>query len=134
MLRPFAAVAAGERDARDALHQFRQVGIGEFADVLRNDAVDRGGFLPLLVERAVERCAEAGDDDVFAGQRLGLGGIIRRLLPGRRGLRRRRRTGGKHHRESQNRYASRTAKPVSLFHSSIPFIAGPGRIVPLYGL
>ena len=77
----FATVAAGKRDAGNALHRFGQVRVRELADVLGDDAVDRGGFVALLVDRGGERRAETRDDDVvglnYVRGRRRFGGSLR---------------------------------------------------------
>ena len=50
----FAAVAARERDARNALHGFGEVAVRELADVFRDDTVDGGGDFALLAERGIQ--------------------------------------------------------------------------------
>ena len=76
---PFA-VHAIDRDARDALERFRQVRIGELADVLGDDRVDDALTVAADVARALKAGADAGDDDLLVRRRgarltvdLGLG-------------------------------------------------------------
>ncbi len=45
----FAAIASGQRHARDALHGFSEIAVRKFADVLRGDDIDR-----LLSRRAFQ--------------------------------------------------------------------------------
>ena len=59
----FAAVAARQRDARNALHGFGEIAVGKFAEVFGLDDVDGGGFVALLGQRGIDRSAEARDDD-----------------------------------------------------------------------
>src|SRR5690606_10517366 len=51
---------AVDRHAGNALQRFGQVGIGELADVLGNDAVDDAGRIALEVHRRLQAAADAG--------------------------------------------------------------------------
>src|SRR6185295_5091108 len=55
---------AVDRHAGDALQGLREVGIGEFADVLGNDPVDHALGVALEAHRGFHRTANAGDDDL----------------------------------------------------------------------
>src|SRR5690606_27985479 len=61
-LRAFAVVTV-DRHAGDALQRLGQVGVGELADVLGDDAVDDAGGIALEVHRRLQAAADAGDDD-----------------------------------------------------------------------
>src|SRR5690606_28383289 len=69
------AGVALDRDAGNALQRFGEILVGEFGDVLGDDHVHRAGRVALLVERLVERGAQAGDDDLVAAR-----GRVARLL------------------------------------------------------
>src|SRR5690606_3184078 len=56
-------VDAIDRHAGDALERFREVGVGELADVFGGNAVDDTRRIALEVDRSIERSAHAGDDD-----------------------------------------------------------------------
>ena len=117
------AVRTVDRHAGDALERFGQVGVGELADILGRDRVDNALRVALEVDRAAERSADAGNDDIAAriGPVCGRGalrrrGAGRRVLRGRRtGVAHRRcrvlRNG--HHRiarERERRYAKRQTR------------------------
>src|SRR5690606_24048287 len=73
-LRTFA-IAALDADARNTLERFRQVGVGELADIFRRDRVDDARRIALDIHRALEAGANAGhDDDVLLRVRHILGG------------------------------------------------------------
>ena len=61
----FAAVAAGQHHAGNALHGFGKVRIREFADVFRDNAVDRRGFVSLHIDCSRQARAITGDRDRF---------------------------------------------------------------------
>ena len=79
---PFARVTL-DRDAGHALKRFGDVGVWEVGHVLGVDDVDDVVRLPLGVERALERAAQAGDDDFLL--LLGRLGARRVLREGRTG-------------------------------------------------
>ena len=68
-LRAFAHRAV-DRHAADALQRFGQVGVGELADVLGDDAVDDALRIALEVHRRDEAAADAGDH--HGVERLGI--------------------------------------------------------------
>jgi hypothetical protein len=76
----FAAVAARQRHARDALHRLGEVGVGELADVLGLDHVDDARGLALDVQGAGQAGAEAGDDHFLDSIGIGGGGRLRGVL------------------------------------------------------
>src|SRR3546814_11548359 len=53
-----------DRHARQALQRRRDVRIGKLADILRRDRVDHAGGIALDVEIALQRAADAGDDEI----------------------------------------------------------------------
>jgi hypothetical protein len=59
----FAAAGAVDRHAADALERFGQVGVGELADVLGDDAVDHALGVALEVHGRGQAGADAGDHD-----------------------------------------------------------------------
>ncbi len=61
-LAAFAAVA-GDRDAGNALQAFGQVGVREGGDVVGIDGVEFDIGLAFLLQRSLQRGAEAVDDD-----------------------------------------------------------------------
>jgi hypothetical protein len=93
----FAAVAAGQRDAGNALQGLGQVGVGELGDVLGLDHVDDAGLLALDVEGAGQAGAEAGDHHFL--DRVGVGRS--RRLRGVLGVSRRQQGGGGENRQEQ---------------------------------
>ncbi len=72
----FAAVAARQRHAGNALHGFGEIAVGKLADVFGGDDIDGCRFRALLGQRGVQRAAETGDDNFFELSVLlaGLGG------------------------------------------------------------
>ncbi|MNU81323.1 hypothetical protein D3C71_709810 [compost metagenome] len=84
----FAAGGAVDRHAADALQRFGQVGIGELADVLGDDAIDHALAVALEVHRRCQAAADTGDlhrieRGGIGALRRGCGGRI--LRPGRAG-------------------------------------------------
>lgn len=74
----FAACAVAlDRHAGQALQRGRDVRVREFADVFRRNGIHDPDRIALDVQVALERSADAGDDDVFFGCR---GGSLRRVL------------------------------------------------------
>ena len=71
-----ATIATRKRHAGHALHRFSEVRVGEFADVFSNDRIDRCRFTAFHAERAVERGAEASDDDIGGFGLIGDGLIL----------------------------------------------------------
>jgi hypothetical protein len=61
---PALAGVAADRDAGHALDGFRQVEVGELADVLGQDGVGGGVLGALVDQRPLEAAAEAGDHDL----------------------------------------------------------------------
>mmetsp|Transcript_30750 Transcript_30750/g.56613 ORF Transcript_30750/g.56613 Transcript_30750/m.56613 type:complete len:561 (+) Transcript_30750:2306-3988(+) len=93
-----AAGRAIDGHTGDALHRFREVGVGELADVLGHDAIHQATRLPLEGDSAVKRLANARDDHGPQVLRGGRGVRLLRLgLRGRRAGQQRKR-GRKGHR------------------------------------
>ncbi len=59
------AVHPIDRNARDSLQGFRQVGIGKFAHVLGGDRIDDAQGFALDIHRPHQRASDAGDDDLL---------------------------------------------------------------------
>jgi hypothetical protein len=76
----FAAVAARQRNAGDALQRLGEVGVGELGDVLGLDHVDDARGLALDVQGAGQAGAEAGDDHFLDSIGIGGGGRLRGVL------------------------------------------------------
>ena len=115
-----ASVEALRGEAGQARQQFRDRGVGQLADVLGGDDFDDRSVVALLVDRASDRAADAGDDDGAVALlrvlgRFGGGGRRRRVLGrligrrdvGRRCLRERRRC--RHRQRDPNRQHARRA-------------------------
>ncbi|EEF93462.1 hypothetical protein CATMIT_01908, partial [Catenibacterium mitsuokai DSM 15897] len=83
--RTFAGVAV-DRHAADALQRLGQIGVGELADILGDDAVDDALGVALEVHRRGQAAFDAGDDDgversgVVAGAGPALLSRLRRSL------------------------------------------------------
>ena len=70
-------VDAVDRHAGDALQRFREVGVGELADIFRRNGVDDTGRIALDRDRPLKAGADAGDDDIVARRRVGrLAGVL----------------------------------------------------------
>ena len=65
-LQAFAGDLARDRDTRNAVERFGDVGVGELADVLGEDRIDEADRPLLRVGRAPEARPITGDDDVAA--------------------------------------------------------------------
>src|SRR5690606_30316116 len=61
-LRAFTVIAV-DGHAGNALERFRQVGVGELADVFRGDRVDDAAVAALDLDRLLDRGANTGDDN-----------------------------------------------------------------------
>ena len=68
-------------DTRQALERFRDILVGEFADVFRRHRFDDEVRIALGIQRVFKRCAKAGDDDdvvrLVGGLGPGVGCILR---------------------------------------------------------
>jgi hypothetical protein len=90
----FAARGAIDRHAADTLQGFGQIGVGELADVLGDDAVDHTLAVALHVHRRLQAADDAGDDDLverFGFFAIGVAGLVLGLGGGLREARRRQR-------------------------------------------
>ena len=64
------AAVAGNRHAGDTLHRFRQILVGELADILGNDGVNRADRLAFDVEPCLKRLAIAAHHNDIRGRRI----------------------------------------------------------------
>ena len=96
----FAEIAAVERDAGHARNRFAHVAVGEGADVLGDDRIDRGGRVLLAVDARLLRGARGDDLHLRDLAFIGLGGILRILRE--RHVARDERRDGKRHRDAHS--------------------------------
>ncbi len=79
-VRALTVDVAGDRDARNAVEGFGDVGVGEFADIFRVDLVDEPDRLALRIGGLGQALAVPGDDDFLQIARGGLARCRLRIL------------------------------------------------------